>query len=144
MDMGLISTLQSADAILQIRISESNPAGRCPLTGFCVCTEHTALVKRIVKAPLREMSLHSIRFLQEGAGRIEHGPGGVEQPYVSGDEFVAFLRWDATANLFRRIGGPGYMFPILFGRVQFLNPANGLTDGMTVEDFAGALRALIR
>ena len=72
----------------------------------------------------------------------ENGRHGSETPYAPGQEFVAFLRWDPAANLFVRMGGPMYMFPVRDGRVEFRRTdAPGLSDGMPVDEFSRALRA---
>lgn len=144
-DLGLARSLQAATAVVQIRISHSGSGERCPATGFCVCTEHLADVIRVVKAGQREASLSTIRFLQEGAGRLaENGQAGAEQPYTPGQEYVAFLRWDSTADRFLRINGPIYMFPIRHDRVEFRRTdAVGISDGMPVAEFTRALRALV-
>jgi hypothetical protein len=138
-DLGLAWALREADAIVQIRISESRPPERCPVTGFCVCTEHVAVANRVLKAPLRDASLTTIRFLQEGTGDI-----GAEKRYAPGQEYVALLRWDPAADRFLRIAGPTYTFPIRDGRVEFRRTdAPGIADGMPVEDFLRALGALL-
>jgi hypothetical protein len=144
-DMGLAWALREATAIVQIRISESGSGERCPVTGFCVCTEHVAGVVRVLKAPQPDVSRTNIRFLQEGAGRIaENGRSGVEKPYAPGQEYVAFLRWDSATNRFLRISGSIYMLPVRDGRVEFRRTdAPGVSDGMPVEEFSRALRALL-
>jgi hypothetical protein len=57
---------------------------------------------------------------------------------------IAFLRWEPAARRFVTILGPGYMFPVRGGRVRFgRTDAPGLSDGMPVEEFGRALRALM-
>jgi hypothetical protein len=144
-DPGLARSLQEATVIAQIRISASGSGERCPATNFCVCSEHVADVIRVVKARPREASLTTIRFLQEGAGRIaENGRAGAEKPYAPGQEYVAFLRWDSATDRFLRVNGPTYMFPIRDNRVQFQRTDGaGISDGMPIEEFTRALRALV-
>ena len=144
-DMGFARTLREATAVVQIRISASGSGEPCSATGFCVCTEHVATVERVLKAGPPDVSLTTIRFLQEGAGRIaENGRHGSETPYALGQEFVAYLRWDPAANLFVRMGGPMYMFPVRDGRVEFRRTdAPGLSDAMLVEEFSRALQASV-
>lgn len=144
-DMGLARALQEATAIVQIRIADSAAGERCPSTSFCVCTEHVADVNRVVKAGQRDMSLTTIRFLQEGAGRLaENRRADAEKPYALGQQYVAFLRWDSATDRFLRFNGPIYMFPIRDGRVEFRRTdAPGMSDGMPVEEFVRVLRALM-
>lgn len=145
-DLGFAAALRRATAVFQIRISESEPGQRCPATGSCVCTEHVATVARVLKAAAPDDTLTTIRFFQEGAGRL---PGeqrsGTEPPYAPGQEYVAFLQWDPESVRFLRVNGHISMFPIRSGRVEFKrDDAPGISDGMTVEDFARAMRAASR
>ena len=108
-----------------------------------MCTEHVAAVTRVLKATAPDDALTTIRFLQEGAGRLagEVNAGG-ETPYAPGQEYVAFLHWDPDSTRFRRVNGGIYMFPVRDGRVEFKrDDAPGISDGLTVEDFARAMRA---
>jgi hypothetical protein len=143
-DLGLAWALREAHAIVQIRISESRPPERCPVTGFCVCAEHVAVANRVVKAPPPDVSLTTIRFLQEGTDDILESRPGAEKPYAPGQEYIAFLRWDSAAHRFLRIAGPTYTFPIRDGRVEFRRTdAPGIADGMAVDDFLSALSAFV-
>ena len=145
-DLRLAAALRQATAIFQIRISESGSGQRCPATGSCVCTEHVADVTRVLTATAPDNALTKIRFLQEGAGRVAgEVKSGEETPYAPGQEYVAFLQWDPESIRFLRVNGPIYMFPVHNGRVEFKREdAPGISDGMTVEDFARAMRAAAR
>jgi hypothetical protein len=86
----------------------------------------------------------TIRFLQDGAGRIAHGSGGYEQPYVPGEEYIVFLRDDPVSGRFLRLNGSGYVFPVREGRVDFgRGDAPGLTNGMPIDEFGRALQHLL-
>jgi len=143
-DMGFARSLRDAAAVVHIRITSSGSAGRCPVTGFCVCTEHAAHVIQVVKAGQRALAGTTIRFLQEGAGRIaETGQAGAETPYPPGQEYVAFLRWDSATDRFLRFNGHIYMFPVRDNRVEFRRTdAAGLSDGMRIDTFIPVLRTL--
>jgi hypothetical protein len=142
-DLGLAFALRQATAIFQIRILESGSGQRCSATGSCVCTEHVAGVTRVLRAAAPDDALTTIRFLQEGAGRIlDERKSGVETPYVPGQEYIAFLQWDPDSIRFLRVNGPTYMFPVRNGRVEFKrDDLPGVSDGTTVEAFTRALRA---
>ena len=143
-DFGMPWALREANAIVHIRIAGSGSGERCIATGLCVCTEHVAVVMRDLKADQPDAAPTSIRFLQDGAGRITGMAPSGSKPYAPGEEYIAFLRWDSAARRFVRILGDGYMFPVRGGRVQFSRTdAPGLSDGMPVEEFGRALRALM-
>lgn len=131
-DMGLPWTLREADLVAHIRVAR--PDAACAMSSVCSCTLHSASVLSVLKGqPLSE-----IRMLQEGAGF-----SSTERPYAAGDEFIAFLKRDNTNHAFARIAGPLYMLRVRDGRVHFGGrpPPAGLKEGMTISEFANALRA---
>jgi hypothetical protein len=142
-DSGFATALRDATAILRLRIIRSGPSESCRRLGVCACTDHIARVTDVLKAPER-LVIGTIRFVQEGVSIAAGHRDGGERPHAPGEEYVAFLRWDSGVNGFLRYGGPGYMFPVRDGRVEFRRTdAPGMFDGMAVEEFSLALRALL-
>lgn len=137
-DLGTPWAIQEADAILHVHISESGPSqrwdslldGGAPWCFFGY--EYTANLLHVVKSSrVQEVTVNAIRFVQLGSAR-----------YQPGEEFVAFLQWDASLTRFRPI--VLFMFPVRDGRVEWKRTDTpGLTDGMFVEDFLAAVRALL-
>jgi hypothetical protein len=128
-DHGFARTRATADAIATIRIS-NDPPRACRKTLRCVCTQHGAEVVRRLRDP-KGLLTRRIQLVQDGAGALSS-----ERPYTAGQEFVAFLRYDAGNKAFTRMTGPVYMFPVRDGRVEFRRTdAPGLSDGMPVEAF---------
>jgi hypothetical protein len=145
-DKGFASAAQDATSVLQIRILTSGSGERCPVSGFCVCTEQVAAVIGTLKAPRSDVTRPTIRFIQEGAGRIaQNGRSGAESAYLPGQEYIAFLRWNPAINRFVRVAGPTYMFRLRDGRVEFpRTDAPGISDSMTVEEFGRAFDAFLK
>jgi hypothetical protein len=142
-DLGLPWALQEADAIVHLQISESGTAERWKIGDWCVIgSEHVGtLIHSLKMPPQQESSATTIRFLQEGAGRL---PGdrrsAGETPYAPGQEYVAFLRWEPHVAGFQRVAGPLFMFSVQNGRVAWpRDDARGLTNRMAVQEFMTAL-----
>lgn len=75
-----------------------------------------------------------------GATTIDKMTSGVDMLPKS----TCAMRWDSATDRFLRINGPIYMLPIRDGRVEFRRTdAPGISDGMPVEEFSRALRALL-
>src|SRR5688500_13699323 len=101
-DFGFPKTRSMADAIATIRISSDRPRA-CRKTSHCACTQHGADVVRSLRDP-KGLLTRRIQLTQEGAGALSG-----ERPYVAGEEFIAFLRYDADNKIFTRMTGPLYM-----------------------------------
>jgi hypothetical protein len=143
-DPGFAVSLRDAIAIVRMRIVRSAPGESCRPTGFCVCTDHLVTISDVMKSRERRIGIGTIRFVQEGASLAGDPRAGGARAYAPGEEFVAFLRWDPAVNAFLALNGSLYMFPVRDGRVEFRpTDAPGMFDGMTVEEFSLALRALL-
>jgi hypothetical protein len=132
-DQGISWAIHEADAVLHLRISETEPPTQWTFRGSCLIgAEHRATVVRaLVTLPERGLSGRSIRFVQEG------------RPYPPSHEYVALLRWELSLERFHPIAGPLFMFPVRDGRVVWHRAdAPTLRDGMSVDDFLAALAAL--
>jgi hypothetical protein len=131
-DLGFVPTLRRPDtSVVRIRILSAQAYDRCPAKLYCACTDYEAIVERVLKAPKSDIGSTRVSLVHEGSNR-----------YTRGEEYVAFLHWNATATRFL-IWGPRYMFPIRDGRVEFgRRDAPGVSNGMTVDEFAAALRRL--
>ena len=135
-DQGMLAAIQQTDAIVHLRISESGSVKRWDGGGVpCLDgPEYTAIPLRVAKSPPgQELTVSTIRFLQ--AGPVRYSPG---------DEYVALLRWNAGFARFLPVAGSLFMLPVRAGRVVWTRTdVPTLTDGMPVEGFLAALRALL-
>jgi hypothetical protein len=130
-DIGWPEKLRAATAIVHIRITKSAPAG-CPHP-YCTCPWYEADVIRVLKAAALDDSLKSVSFLELGGLRSRSS-------YAVDREYIALLKTWPAANDLMAID----MFVINEGRVEFhRSDAPGLTNGMSVEDFSRALRAML-
>lgn len=135
-EIAVARAVRDADAIAHIRISAPNPPLACGLADLCSCALHEATVLRALKG----RPPAQLRLLQEDAGY-----GQREKPYAAADEFIALLNRDLTNHAFRRLAGPTLIWRVRHGRVEFKRTdVPGLRDGITVEEFLKALRAIGR
>jgi hypothetical protein len=141
-DPGFAAAAREATMIAHIRILRSHPPGSCEGGQVCVCTEHVAIPMRLFK-PVQAVLPAPLRFVQEAAGRLPDGSGN-SRAYAPTQQFIAFLRWEPKTERYTNTVGPGYMFPVRDGRVEFhRTDAPGMRNGMTVEEFGRALEAAL-
>lgn len=144
-DMGFARAFQDASLIAHITILDSDTVEPCLEGRVCVCTEHTVAVTRVLKGTTPDVRSTTIRLLEELAGRRRARPYMTgNRPYARGEEYIAFLVSDPSGSRFHRVNGPLFMFRVRAGRVEFARTdAPGLSNGMSLEEFSRALRALV-
>ena len=132
-DQGVLWAIHEADAVLHLRISETERPTQWTFRSTCLIgAQHRATLVQALRIPPGRGSRGStIRFVQEGS------------PYPRGQEYVALLRWEPSLERFHPVAGPLFMFPVRNGRVAWHRAdAASLRDGMSVDDFLAALEAL--
>jgi hypothetical protein len=135
-DLGLSWALQHADAVVDLRISETVGTQRWNVERSClIATEHVATVGEILKMTRpADVQPSTIRLLEPGT----------RTSYAAGDEYVALLVWHPNIARFQTFAGSSFMFPVRDGRVSWSrSDVPGLTDGMSVEAFLAALRSAL-
>jgi len=134
-DPGWAWALEHADAVVVLRIFETDGAQRWNLDQSClIATEHVATVTDVLKltAPADARPL-TIRLLEQG----------VRPSYAAGDEYIAFLTWRPTIGRFQPLAR-SFMFPVHDGRVAWTrSDVPGFTNGMSVDAFSAALRSAL-
>src|SRR5207248_588746 len=135
-DDGFRLSLQHADAVAEVRISETAGVHRWDVNQGClIATEYVATVGNVAKwTRPAGGSPRTIRLL-------EIGP---ETRYRAGEEYVAWLYWQPSIARFQTLMGGMYMVPVRNGRVVWpRHDVPELTDGMRVEAFLAALRSVV-
>ena len=135
--------LREATTIAHVTIAATSTEPECRYAAWCVCTEHLATVRRVMKTD-RSAAPGTIRFLQTQSHRAEiNEDGAVFQP---GQEFVAFLQWDEGLQALRTYYSPSlYVLPVRDGRVAFTRTdVPGLRDGMPVDRFIDVVDGMLR
>ena len=109
----------------------------------CVCIEHVAVVRRVVKAGRSEVEAGTIRFLQTQSYPVQaSGDGAAFEP---GEEFVAFLVWDDRLQVFLTSNSRSTYMPVRDGRVRFIRgDVPGLRDSMPVDEFIAVIARMLR
>jgi hypothetical protein len=130
-----------ADAILHIRLSDSEPAGSTPQGYY----RHAATVLTAVKKPERDRP--------EQLLVVQNQRGGVPGPYDVGQELVAFLE-SSAGDAFRITNDepgltvptgshdPSMTFLVHDGRIQRAPPEFSRYAGMPIAAFLDELRTL--
>ena len=144
-DLGFSATSRhEATAILQIRIVSEQVHDRCPIKLYCTCTDYVAFVERVLKAGKTDVSARRISLLHVPADPFSATGRSAQSPYWPGQEYIAVLHWYQPLSRFMAWRNM-YVFPVHDGRVDFRRTdAPGITDGMTVDEFAIALRAFAK
>jgi hypothetical protein len=129
---------QHADAVVYLRIEEPLETKQwpAPTCGSIACRPHRAEILSTAKRhPEAGPDGRHFMFLQDYVASGEAG-------YNTGDEFVAFLTWNASWRTFVRLGGPPSLFPVRDGRVVARSQKDRDITGPKVEDFIAKLKAL--
>jgi hypothetical protein len=107
-DGGLTWGLQSAQAVLYVRLTAVSEADRWIVNNQCIVgIDHTATVLSILNMGADSGSiLKTIHIVRDG--RVA---------WRQGDEYIAFVRWEPAIGRYRPIAGPIFMIPVLDGRV---------------------------
>ena len=135
-DGGLSWGLQAAQAILHVRIGAASAADRWIVNGLCIeGIDHTATVISILNMDQESGSIpRTIHIVMDG-----------RTPLVSGEEYVAFLRWEAAIGRYRPIAGPIFMIPVRDDKVVWnRTDAPTIHDGEDVSKAMAALYALLK
>ena len=107
-DFGLVETLKSADGVLFLRINSATPVRSVHPDPNCgQPTEYEAAVIEAVKHPHRVVPT-AVRFVA-GDRRYRYDPG---------DEYIAFLTWDANVERYS-VSSPYYVVPVRAGWVEW-------------------------
>lgn len=139
-----------ADVIAHLRITKSHPPR---LRGHADCGLVTTEFEAQVFGEAKLDSEHwpdapRARFTQLRAGTWSNGIKtlrGGETPLRTGDEYVAFLRWNPDEETFDTMLGPHWMIPVREGRiVRYQGNGRGVVDGTLVVVFLGQIRGLAR
>lgn len=141
-DSGFVPTLRNAaTTIVHLRIVAAQAHEHCPMRLYCACTDYVAVVEEVLKAGQAQIGKSRINLLHEGTYRPGPPP---HSPFSPGDEYVAFLTWDAGMMRFLGVTGTTYMFRVRDNRVDFRRgDAPGISDRMPIEEFGAALRTLL-
>jgi hypothetical protein len=133
-DHGFTRALQLADAVIDVRISESVGLQRWDLRESCfIATEYVVSVGETAKWKRPDGTRPtSVRLLN--IGPTAH--------YTPSEEYIALLIWQPGLARFQTLAGSSFMFPVRNGRVVWLRrDVPQLKDGMTVGAFLAALRS---
>lgn len=144
---GLPGALRAADAVIHLRVARVVGPRLLGRSESVLATEHVAVVLSVLKGATRALAQgRSVHFWQPEAGEwLEDGGRftGKNQPHRAGDEFVGLFASDQAAGLHEFVGGH-FMFRVIDGKVPWKRePWPGIQDGMPVNAFLAALRALM-
>ena len=135
-DGGLSWGLQAAQAILHVRIGAASAADRWIVNDLCVVgIDHTATVISILNMGQESGSIPAtIHIVKDG-----------RTPLGRGEEYVAFLRWEAAIGRYRPIAGPIFMIPVRDDKVVWnRTDTPTIRDGEDVSKAMAALYALLK
>ncbi len=127
---------RDADAVVHVRVEDvlgtrDLPAPTC---GVIACREYRAVILSVAKRhPQSGPDGPDFTFLQDYVA-------APEAAYSKGDEFLAFLTWNASWRMFVRLGGPPSVLRVRDGRVVAPSPKDRDLNGITVEDFLAKLK----
>jgi hypothetical protein len=148
----LPEAVERTDAIVHLRIARSHPPRLLIPDIGCgdgnVLMEHEANVIAEVKTDTGLWpNARRVRFMQRRAGIHSDGTTtvtGPEDPYVIGEEYVAFLNWSMEDAYLEPHWNPSYMVPVSAGEIRWGGRLQipGVAGGMSLEGFLGSLRAL--
>ena len=143
--------VEQADAVVHLRITKTQPSQLPDRAVTCsiVLTEHEAQVLAEVKTdPAHWPDSRRLRFVQHGAGDWTDGVSSVrggETPFVIGEEYVAFLKWNAELEVFEPMSGSYWMIPVRDRRIAPRGRRwRGSPDGTPVDSFLDEIRASMR
>ncbi len=125
-----------ADAVVHLRVEEPLGTGRWPAEpcGTIAGTRFRASVLSLARGGLEmPTEARDFTFLQDQ--RLTGEPA-----YRTGDEFLAFLTWNASWRMFVRLGGPPSLLRVRDGRVAASPFVDRDIDGLTVADTIARLR----
>jgi hypothetical protein len=127
-DGGLSWGLQTAQAVLHVRIGTASAADRWIVNDLCVVgIDHTATVISILNMGQESGSIPAtVHIVKDGRA-----------PLGRGEEYVAFLRWEPGIGRYRPIAGPIYMFPVRDDKVVW-----NRTDVPTIHDGEDVSKAM--
>ena len=107
-DGGLRWGLQAAQAILYIRLVAVSDPDRWIVNGQCIVgIDHTATVLSILNmGPDSGSITKTVHIVRDG--RVA---------WNTGEEYIAFVRWEPAIGRYRPIAGPLFMIPVRDGKV---------------------------
>jgi hypothetical protein len=135
-DGGLVWGLQTAQAVLHIRIGAASTPDRWIVDDQCVVgIDHTATVISILNMGQESGSIPAtIHILKDG-----------RTPFARGEEYVAFVRWEPAIGRYRPIAGPIFMVRVRDDKVVWTRTdAPNIRDGEDVSKAMAALYALLK
>jgi hypothetical protein len=135
-DGGLTWGLQSAQAVLYVRLTAVSEPDRWIINGQCIVgIDHTATVLSILNmGPDSGSITKTIHMVRDG--RVA---------WKQGDEYIAFVRWEPAIGRYRPIAGPIFMVPVFDGKVVWdRTDAPNIRTGDPVSKTMAGLFALLR
>jgi hypothetical protein len=134
-DGGLRWGLQAAQAILYVRFTAVSEPDRWIVDDQCIVgIDHTTTVLSILNmgtdSGTIKKTIHIVRD-----GRVG---------WNTGDEYIAFVRWEPAIGRYRPIAGPIFMIPVLDGKVVWdRTDAPNIRIGDPVSKVMASLFALL-
>lgn len=134
-DGGLRWGLQAAQAVLYMRFVAVSDADRWIVNNQCIVgIDHTATVLSILNmGPDSGSITKNIHVVRDG--RVA---------WNTGEEYIAFVRWEPAIGRYRPIAGPLFMIPVRDGKVVWdRTDAPNIRNGDRVDKAMAALFALL-
>jgi carboxypeptidase family protein len=134
-DGGIVWGLQAAQAVLDVRLTTVSEPDRWIINGQCIVgIDHTATVLSILNmGPDSGSITRTIHIVRDG--RVA---------WKQGDEYIAFVRWEAAIGRYRPIAGPIFMVPVLDGKVIWdRTDTSNIRTGDAVSKAMAGLFALL-
>ena len=134
-DGGLKWGLQAAQAVLYVRFVAISDPDRWIVNNQCIVgIDHTATVLSILNmGPDSGSITKTVHIVRDG--RVA---------WKTGEEYIAFVRWEPAIGRYRPIAGPIFMIPVQGGRVEWdRTDAPDIRDGEPVNKTMAGLFALL-
>lgn len=133
---------RSVDAVVYLRIQETSGVRMRPTNGKseAVGIEHKASVLEVFRRYWGTPNTATLSFLQlpDNAWNMEAAETAHEATYRPGEQLVAFLRWNASEQVFQEY----LVVPIRDGQVKSPH-IDEIASGMKLESFLIKLRAMM-
>jgi carboxypeptidase family protein len=134
-DGGLKWGLQAAQAVLYVRLVAVSDPDRWIVNNQCIVgIDHTATVLSILNMGPDSASItNTVHIVRDG--RVA---------WKTGEEYIAFVRWEPAIGRYRPIAGPIFMIPVQNGNVEWdRTDAPNIRNGDPVGKAMAGLFALL-
>ena len=134
-DGGLRWGLQAAQAVLYVRFAAVSDPDRWIVNNQCIVgIDHTATVLSILNmGPDSGSITKTVHIVRDG--RVA---------WKTGEEYIAFVRWEPAIGRYRPIAGPIFMVPVHDGKVEWdRTDAPNIRTGDPVSKAMASLFALL-